>query len=122
VVLVGLWLGYAAVASGLHSLTWPVTAAVLVPAVAVVTLAARRPRTRPRPSRRVRRTLVVWGVLVTAGLLWEAWAFFHQSAWNVGSLAHPTLSTLTGPLLQHRLVRFGCWLTWLYTGWWFARS
>ncbi|HEX6444313.1 MAG TPA: hypothetical protein VF053_04425 [Streptosporangiales bacterium] len=122
VALVCLWLGYAAVASGLRAQTWPVTVAVLVPALAAVMLAARRPRTRPQSSRRVSRTLVVWVVLAVAGVLWEAWAFFHQSAWNVGSVAHPTLSTLLSPLLHHRLARFGCWLAWLYAGWWLARA
>lgn len=121
VALVALWLGYAGVASGLRAQSWPVTVAVLLPVVLAVTLAARRPRSRPEPSRRVTRTLVVWGVLVVAGVLWEAWAFFHQPAWNVGTAAHPTFSTLAGPLLHHRLVRFGAWLVWLYTGWWFAR-
>lgn len=120
-VLVLLWLGYAGVASGLRALTWPATVAVLVPAAAAVTLAVRRPPERQRPSPRVIRALVVWGVLVGAFLLWEAWAFFHQPAWNIGAVAHPTLSTLAGPLLHHRLARFCAWLLWLYAGWWFAR-
>ncbi|MBO0828985.1 MAG: hypothetical protein J2P24_14525 [Streptosporangiales bacterium] len=121
VVLVAVSLGYAGVASGLRALTWPATVAVLVPAVAAVTLAARRPRSATKPSPRVTCTLVVWGVLVAAGVVWEAWAFFHQRAWNVGSVTHPTLSTLVAPLLHHRLARFGAWLVWLYSGWWLVR-
>lgn len=119
--LVCLWLGYAGVASGFRALTWPATVAVLIPAAAVVTMAARRPRVTAETGPRVSRTLVIWAVLIGVGIVWEGWAFFHQSAWNIGSYTHPTLSTLVEPFLHHRLVRFGGWLAWLYTGWWFAK-
>lgn len=119
--LVALWLGYAGVASGFRALTWQATVAVLIPAAAVVTMAARRPRVATETGPRVTRTLVIWAVLIVVGVVWEGWAFFHQSAWNIGSYTHPTLSTLLEPFLHHRLVRFGGWLVWLYTGWWFAK-
>lgn len=121
VALVCVWLGYAGVASGFRALTWEATVAALIPAAAILTMAARRPRVPAEAGPRVTRTLVVWGVLIVVGGAWEAWAFFHQSAWNVGSFAHPTISTLVEPFLHHRLVRFGGWLLWLYTGWWFVR-
>lgn len=121
VVLVCLWLGYAGVASGFRALTLPATVAVFVPAAVLVVMSVRRPRVTTETGPRVTRTLVVWSALIVVGGAWEAWAFFHQSAWNIGSYAHPTLSTLVAPYLHYRLVRFGGWLLWLYTGWWFAR-
>jgi hypothetical protein len=55
-------------------------------------------------------------VLIGVGLLWEAWAFFHQPAPTVGSWDYPTLSTLLDPVLEHRVLRFAGWLIWLQGG------
>lgn len=110
-------LAYAWVGSGLESMTWPATVAIAVPA-AVVAVAVLR---RPAPARRelgsaLHRTTIAWSVLIGAGLLWEAWAFFHQPAPTVGSWDYPTLSVLLDPVLEHRVLRFAGWLIWLHAG------
>lgn len=109
--------GYAALASGLDVRTWPAEVAVLVPAAVVTALALARPPSPVSVDEPVRRAAVVWGVLVGAALLWEAWAFFHQPAWNVASVTHPSLSSLVEPALDVRPVRFTAWLLWLAAGW-----
>jgi hypothetical protein len=110
-------LAYAWIGSGLASMTWQSTVAVAVPAVLVAVVVLRRPageRTGLAPA--VRRTAIAWAVLIGVGLLWEAWAFFHQPAPTVGSWDYPTLSTLLDPVLEHRVLRFAGWLIWLQGG------
>ncbi|MQA77737.1 MAG: hypothetical protein GEV10_04535 [Streptosporangiales bacterium] len=113
--------GYAALASGLTVRTWPAEVAVLVPAAVITALALARPPGSVSVAEPVRRAAVVWGVLVGAGLLWEAWAFFHQPAWNVASITHPSLSSLLEPALDVRPGRFVAWLLWLAAGWGLTR-
>lgn len=113
---VGL-VAYAWIGSGLASMTWLATVAVAVPAALVAVVVLRRPageRTGLGPA--LRRTTIAWAVLIGVGLLWEAWAFFHQPALTVGSWDYPTLSTLLDPVLQHRVLRFAGWLIWLHAG------
>lgn len=117
-VLVALGLAYAALASGIETLTWTATAAVLLPAIILTIMAVRRPAGEPQPSSVPEtRAVKAWTALVLAGLLWEAWAFVHQPAVTVASYAHPSLSSLVGPWLHHRAVRFGGWALWLFSGW-----
>lgn len=63
----------------------------------------------------------VWPVLgVTLGLA-ALWSFLHQVSPMVDSLAHPSISSLVEPGLDHGLVRLlGLWL-WLLAGWWLLR-
>lgn len=114
-----LAIGYAWVCSGLESHSVAATAAVAGPAAAVTVVVLRRPGV-PDPLRtpdpRLRRTRLLWSVLLAAGLLWEAYAFFQQPAWTVGSYDHPTLSVLLDPVLEYRPVRFLGWLLWLGAG------
>lgn len=112
-MVVVAWVG-----SGLRSHTWPPTIMVGVVAAAVGTLALQRPAGRPeRPvPPRLRRAIVVWAVVLTVGLLWEAYAFLRQPGPTVSSYAYPTLSALLDPLLEARAVRFAAWLVWLGAG------
>lgn len=123
--VVGLWpvlgaallLAYAGFASGLQPRTTAVALAVLVPAGIVAVLAMRRDRPPDRyESPATQRAVRVWAVLFAVGLLWEAWAFFHQPAWDVASYDYPSLSSLVKPYLEHRAVQFGAWTLWLYAG------
>lgn len=121
----GLWpvlgaallLAYAGFASGLPPRTTAVALAVLVPAGVVAVLAMRwnQPHGHDEPPA-TRRAVRVWAVLFAVGLLWEAWAFFHQPAWDVASHDYPSLSSLVKPYLEHRAVQFGAWTVWLYAG------
>jgi hypothetical protein len=109
--------GYAWVGSGLESHSSAAAVAVAGPAVAVAVIVLRRPAVVSRTDdARVGRTVLLWAALITAGLLWEAYAFFHQPAWTVGSYDHPTLSVLLDPVLDNRAVRFLGWLVWLRAG------
>jgi hypothetical protein len=108
---------YAALGTTLEPHTWPAAIAVLAPAgaIALVSLHRHRPPDGPEPLP-TRRGMLVWSVVITIGLLWEAWAFFHQPAWDVGNHDYPTLSLLVQPALDSNAVRFSAWLTWLYAG------
>lgn len=121
----GLWpvlgaallLAYAGFASGLQARSTAVALAVLIPVAVVAALAMRRDRSieheePPTTPRAVR----LWSVLFALGLLWEAWAFFHQPAWDVAAYDYPSLSSLVKPYLEHRAVAFGAWMLWLYAG------
>ncbi|GAB3411540.1 hypothetical protein [Flindersiella endophytica] len=108
---------YAWIGSGFASMTWPATVAVAVPAALVAVAVLRRPAgERTGLGTALRRTTIAWAVLIGVGLLWEAWAFFHQPAPTVSSWHYPTLSALLDPVLDHRVLRFAGWLIWLQAG------
>ncbi len=110
--------GYAAVASGVRTLTWTASLAVLLPAAVVATVAVRRHQPDLRAwDPATRRGVWIWGALILASLLWEAWAFVNQPSVTVASYTHPSLSSLVGPWLHDRAARFAAWLLWLYAGW-----
>ena len=114
----GVLLAYAWIGSGFESMTWPATLAIALPAAVVATTVLRH-KQQAAPVElgpALRRTTIAWSVLIGAGLLWEAWAFFHQPAPTVPSWDYPTLSTLLDPVLDHRLLRFAGWLIWLHAG------
>jgi hypothetical protein len=116
-VVVLLVLAYAAFAATLDPNTWPSAIAVVVPAAVLGVVALRRHRPSTHAwSPLMRRSVKIWAVLIVIGLLWEAWAFFHQPAWDVASFDHPTLSTLVTPALDEHVVRFAAWALWLYAG------
>ncbi|WP_153339229.1 hypothetical protein [Nocardia aurantia] len=94
--------------------------------VAGCTLAAlvRAFRTPGRPMRadtRTRRGLGLWTVLTVALLTWEVFAWAHQARWSVPDPAHPTISTLLGPYLDHGPFRIAGWCAWLAAGWLLTR-
>jgi hypothetical protein len=118
VLLGAVAIGYAAFGASLRTLTWQATAAVLLPATIIAVAAIRRPQARAEPIQAAEaRAAQVWAVLLAAGLLWEAWAFFNQPGVTIASYGHPSLSSLVGPFLHEWPVRFGAWLVWLYAGW-----
>ena len=118
VLLGAVAIGYAAFGASLRTLTWQATAAVLLPATIIAVTAMRRAPARAEPLEANEvRAAQVWAILLTAGLLWEAWAFFNQPGVTIASYDHPSLSSLVGPILHEWPVRFGAWLVWLYAGW-----
>jgi hypothetical protein len=107
----GALVGYAALAALCPPLTAGAAAAVALPAVALVVLAARR-----GPPRRVvlaPRHAAPWvGVLVLFGA-WELTA----ALWG-NDAAHPTLSLLLDPVLATYPGRVVGWVVWLGAGRW----
>lgn len=116
-----LIVAYAAFGTMLEPGTLPSALAVLIPAGAVgaVSLYRNRP-VRPLDAdvagAPLRRSVRLWSVVIIAGLLWEAWAFFHQPAWDAANHDYPTLSVLVAPVLEHDAVIFAAWAAWLYAG------
>jgi len=96
--------------------TWPSTIMVLIPAAALLIIAARRPSAAADRDPALRRGLVLWSVLIGAVLLWEAYAFVRQPDWSLPSHDYPTLSTLLDPVLEHGPLRIVGWLVWLGVG------
>lgn len=63
----------------------------------------------------------VWPVLgVTLGLV-ALWSFLHQVSPMVDSPAHPSISSLVEPGLDHGLARLLALWLWLLGGWWLLR-
>lgn len=63
----------------------------------------------------------VWPVLgLTLGLA-ALWSFLHQVSPMVDSLAHPSISSLVEPGLEHGVVRFLALWLWLLAGCWLLR-
>lgn len=114
-VLAAAWIG-----SGLEDQTWPPTLVVLAVVIPVGLLSFRRP-VSPVPGmvdteHPLRRSVVFWSVLLTAGLIWEAYAFFNQPSILVGSWEHPTLSELLHPVFEFRSAKFVGWVLWIWAG------
>ena len=103
--------GYAMLAAFCRPLTVEAAAAVALPAIALVVLAARR-----RPPPRVLlagRHVAPWVGLVVVFAAWEATA----ALWG-NDAAHPTLSLLVDPVLATYPGRVAGWIAWLGVGRW----
>lgn len=95
-------------------------------AVGVVALAVGWLRSREeRPSRDdVVEEPDHWWVWPALGLtlgLAALWSFLHQVSPMVDSLAHPSISSLVEPGLEHGVVRLLALWLWLLAGWWLLR-
>jgi hypothetical protein len=110
----------AVAAAGLGATTHPfdrtATLLVVVCTLAALARAVRGPDRRVRADSRIYRGLGLWLGLAIALLTWEMFAWSRQPSWSVPDPAHPTLSTLIGPYLDHGPLRFAGWLAWLGLG------
>jgi hypothetical protein len=98
--------------------SWPATAAVLGLGAVVVARGWRGPRRpRARPARPSRMGLLVWLAVILAGCLWELQALLQQPTLTASSYAHPTISTLTDPMLADWGGRSLLLAVWLLFGW-----
>jgi hypothetical protein len=85
---------------------------------AVVAIGWRGPRhTRPAAPRPPTVGLALWGVLAVACCLWELWSLLEQPNLATSSYAHPTISTLTDPVLSTWAGRSIVLAGWLGLGW-----
>lgn len=110
-----LLLGFAWLAGGLSTFTWPAEVTTFAAAIAVLAFAAAHRRDRA-PVRLGRTGFVVWTAWLAAVTGWELWALF-----SLPRSAHPTISSLVNELTSSHPGRAGAVLLWLLAGWWLAR-
>jgi hypothetical protein len=120
--LLAAWLAggvlYAVVVGSFSRYSWPATVPVAGLGAAVVAIGWRGPRhTRPTPPRPPTIGLALWGVLAVAACLWELWSLLEQPNLATSSYAHPTISTLTDPVLSTWAGRSIVLAGWLALGW-----
>jgi hypothetical protein len=109
---------YAVVVGSFSRYSWPATVVVAALGAVVVAIGWRGPRhTRPAPPRPPVAGLVLWGVLAVACCLWELWSLLEQPNLATSSYAHPTISTLTDPVLSTWAGRSIVLAAWLGLGW-----
>jgi hypothetical protein len=85
---------------------------------AVVAVGWRGPRhTRAAPPRPPAVGLALWGAVFVAACLWELWSLLEQPNLATSSYAHPTISTLTDPVLSTWAGRSVVLAAWLGLGW-----
>jgi len=98
--------------------SWPATVPVAGLGAAVVVAGWRGPRhSRPAPARLPAIGLALWGLVLVAGCLWELSSLFEQPTLTTSSYAHPTISTLTDPVLSAWAGRSIFLAAWLGLGW-----
>ena len=109
---------YAVVVGSFSRYSWPATVAVAGLGAAVVAVGWRGPRhTRPAPPRPPAVGLALWGAVFVAACLWELWSLLEQPNLATSSYAHPTISTLTDPVLSTSAGRSVVLAAWLGLGW-----
>src|SRR5215468_2722604 len=109
---------YAVVVGSFSRYSWPATVAVAGLGAVVVAIGWRGPRhTRPAPPRPPAAGLALWGAVFVAGCLWELWSLLEQPNLATSSYAHPTISTLTDPMLSTWAGRSIVLAAWLGLGW-----
>jgi hypothetical protein len=97
--------------------SWPATAGVVGLGAGVVIVGWGGPtRHREIPGRFSRLGVWTWGSLLVAGGLWELAALLEQPSIDQSSWAHPTISTLTDPLLSSWPGRAVALLAWIGLG------
>jgi hypothetical protein len=98
--------------------SWPATVAVLGLGTVVVAAGWHGPRRpRARQARPSRAGLLLWLAVVLAGCLWELQALLQQPNLTASSYTHPTISTLTDPVLAGWAGRSVLLAVWLLLGW-----
>jgi hypothetical protein len=117
-VIVFAGLAYAALVGTFGRYTWPSTVSVMGPGAAGVVVAWRRPTYQATEPLRVDPWgTVSWVAVFLALALWELAALLLQPSLTTPSAAHPTISTLTDPVLASHLGRSITLSLWLVFGW-----
>jgi hypothetical protein len=115
-VLVGGAL-FALVVGSFPRYSWPATAGVVGLGAVVLVAGWRGPlRARRIPQRPRRLGMALWGGLLVAGGMWELTALLEQPSLTTSSAVHPTISTLTDPLLASPAGRAAALAIWLVLG------
>jgi len=109
---------YAGVVGSFSRYSWPATAGIIGLGTIVVAIGWHGPpRARPAGGRLPVAGTLAWVVVLVAGCLWELGALLQQPSLTTDSYAHPTISTLTDPLLAASPGRSALLLGWLALGW-----
>lgn len=97
--------------------SWPATAGVVGVGASVVVVGWGGPvRRRAVPGKFSPSGVFNWASLLVLAGIWELIALLGQPDIETSSYAHPTISTLTDPLLAHSLGRAVALLAWLGLG------
>jgi lysylphosphatidylglycerol synthetase-like protein (DUF2156 family) len=109
---------YAGVVGSFSRYSWPVTACIIGLGTVVVLIGWQSPHRDHRARGRlpVAGTLA-WVAVLVAGCLWELGALLSQPSLTTDSYSHPTISTLTDPVLATSPGRAVVLLAWLALGW-----
>jgi hypothetical protein len=111
-------LAYAALVGTFGRYTWPSTVSIVGPGAAGVAVAWRRPTHQAtEPLGLDPWGTVSWVAVFLALALWELAALLLQPSLTTPSSAHPTISTLTDPVLASHLGRSITLSLWLASGW-----
>jgi len=108
---------YSLTVGSFSRMSWPATAGVIGLGAGVVITGwggPTRQREVPRPFSRT--GVLSWGSLLLAACLWELGALLGQPTLDQSSYAHPTISTLTDPLLATSLGRTAALIGWIALG------
>ena len=109
---------YAGVVGSFSRYSWPVTACIIVLGTVVVLIGWHGPvRSRPAGGRLPVAGTLAWIAVLVAGCLWELGALLQQPSLTTDSYSHPTISTLTDPVLATSPGRAVVLLAWLALGW-----
>jgi hypothetical protein len=109
---------YAGVVGSFSRYSWPATAGIISLGTVVVLIGWHGPlRNRPVRGRLPVAGTLAWALVLVAGCLWELAALLLQPSITTDSYAHPTISTLTDPLLSAAPGRALVLAAWLAFGW-----
>lgn len=109
---------YAIVIGSFIRYSWPATAGIISLGTIVVLIGWHGPvRARPDGGRLPVAGTLAWAGVLVAGCLWELAALLEQPSLTTDSFAHPTISTLTDPLLATSPGRAVVLLAWVGFGW-----
>jgi hypothetical protein len=109
---------YAGVVGSFTRYSWPVTACIIGLGAVVVMIGWHGPvRARPGGGKLPLAGTLAWIIVLVAGCLWELSALLEQPSITTDSYAHPTISTLTDPVLATGPGRSVILFAWLALGW-----